>query len=257
MQSVRVVFLGTGDAFSAGGRYQAAYLIQGPEGSLLLDCGATVLAALKYNDLKAEPIDAIFLSHFHGDHIAGLPFLFLHYTYVEPRSRLLRIAGPPGVESRVMQLFKAMYADSAAEPLPYALEFAEAQPLKPLVLAGMRIIPFYVPHQTHPPSFGCEIETAGCRIVYSGDAGWTEDLLARTQNADLFICECSFFETRMETHMDYPRIAENLERFGSKRIVLTHVGQEVLDRLREVDLEIAHDGLILELPGPPPSRRQR
>ena len=81
--------------------------------------------------------------------------------------------------------------------------------------------------------------------MYSGDTGWTEDLLVHTDGADLFICECSFFETRMAMHLDYPRIAENLERFGAKRILLSHLGQEVLRRHREVDLEMAHDGLIL------------
>jgi ribonuclease BN (tRNA processing enzyme) len=247
MSSARVVFLGTGDAFSAGGRCQAAYLTGSPENSLLLDCGATVLVSLQRNKLSAEPIDIIFLSHLHGDHIAGLPFLFLHYIYIEPRSRPLKIIGPPGVESRVMALFSAMYADTAAEPLPYPLEFVEARHQRQLGFGNIRINPFLVPHLGHPLSFGCEVEAGGRKIVYTGDAGWTEDLLSHTQDADLFICECSFFDTRLETHLDYPRIAENAGRFGAKRIVLTHIGQEVLDRQKDVNLEIAYDGLIVDL----------
>ena len=247
MQGVRVVFLGTGDAFSAGERHQAAYLVESPEGSLLLDCGSTVLASLKRHNLPPESIDVIFLSHFHGDHFAGLPFLFLYYVYVEPRSRPLRIIGPPDVEDRVMMLYRAMYADSAAEPLPYALEFIEAQPPRQLSFDGMRISPFPVMHQAHSLSLGCEIETGGRRIVYTGDTGWTEDLVAHTQNADLFICECSFFGTGLATHLDYRQIAANLSRFGAKRIVLTHLGQEVLERKREVDLEMAYDGLTVVL----------
>jgi ribonuclease BN (tRNA processing enzyme) len=247
MQTVRVFFLGTGDAFFAGGRCQAAYLMQSPEGSLLLDCGSTALASLQRCRLPAEPIDTIFLSHLHGDHFAGLPFLFLHYTYIEPRSRPLRIIGPPEVESRVMMLYRDMYADAAAEPLSYSVEFIEAQAGKELCFDGIRIRPFLVPHETYPPSFGCEVEAGGRRIVYSGDAGWTEDLLARTQNADLFICECNYFETRLETHMDYMRISENLSRFGAKRIVLTHLGQEMLQHQQEIELELAHDGLVVTL----------
>ncbi len=247
MQTIHISFLGTGDAFSAGGRHQAAYLIHSRENALLLDCGPTILASLKRHSLSAGPIDAVLLSHFHGDHFAGLPFLFLEYVYVEPRRRPLKIVGPAGVEERVHKLYEAMYADAAAEPLPFALEFIEARPRKRLFLDGMDIRPFPAPHQDDPVSLGYEILLDGRKIVYSGDTGWTEELIERAREADLFICECSFFETRMDVHLDYPRIAENLKRFQAKRIVLTHLGREVLRRLGEIDVEAAHDGLVVEL----------
>jgi ribonuclease BN (tRNA processing enzyme) len=251
MHTVRIDFLGTGDAFFAGGRHQAAYLIESPigseEGCLLLDCGATALASLNRRNLRVASIDAIFLSHLHGDHIAGLPFLLLHYIYREPRRRPLKIIGPPGAENRVRMLFRAMYADVAAEPLPFKLEFLEASPKTDFSCGGIRIRPFAVPHQEQPISLGCKIEAGGRKIVYSGDSGWTEDLIAHTQNADLFICECSYFETRLPTHIDYLRIAENLDRFGAKRIILTHLGEEVLKQLQKVKVETAHDNLSVLL----------
>ena len=89
-----------------GGRHMVAYLIESPEGSLLLDCGSTILASLNRHGLSAEQIDTVLLSHFHGDHFGGLPFLFLHYLYIEPRVRPLRIVGPPGVEDRVRLAFR-------------------------------------------------------------------------------------------------------------------------------------------------------
>jgi ribonuclease BN (tRNA processing enzyme) len=242
-----IVCLGTGDAFSAGGRHQAAYLVRNAGSALLLDCGPHMLASLKRHNLSPAPIDTILISHFHGDHFAGLPFLFLEYIYVEPRLRPLKIVGPPGVENRVLQLFRAMYADSAAEPLPYELQFVEAQPGKPLTLGDFRAEAFRVPHQEDPPSYGYAVESGGKKIVYTGDTGWSEDLPAHTAGADLFLCECSFFETRIAMHLDYPRIAENLNRFGAKRIVLTHLGQEVLERMSDVELETARDGLVVSL----------
>ena len=230
MGPTRVTFLGTGDAFSAGGRHMAAYLIESPEGSLLLDCGPTILASLNRHALSAGQIDTVLLTHLHGDHFGGLPFLFLHYIYIEPRVRPLKIAGPPEVEDRVRMLFRAMYADTAAEPLPFALEFVEIRPRETLRLGGMQINAFGAVHQKQPPSLGFEIKGGGWKIVYTGDSGWMEELVEHTQNADLFLCECSFFDTRFETHLDYPRIAENAGRFGAKRLVLTHLGREVLAR---------------------------
>lgn len=247
MTNGEVVFLGTGDAFSAGGRQNSAYLVRRAGASLLIDCGAATLGSLKRHSLSVQEIDTIVISHLHGDHIAGLPFLFLHLLYVEPRSAALTIIGPPGVESRVRLLFGAMYSDTAAEPLPFPLDFIEAQHGLRIDADGWRIVPFRVPHQDNPPSFGYEIGCDDRKIVYSGDSGWTEEFLLHTQGADLFICECSFFETRLDTHLDYPRILENLGRFGSKRIVLTHLGQEVLEHEPEVSLEMAHDGLVISL----------
>ena len=194
MNSTCVTFLGTGDAFSAGGRHMAAYLIESPEGSLLLDCGPTILASLNGHALSAAQIDTVLLSHLHGDHFGGLPFLFLHYLYIEPRVRPLTIVGPPEVEGRVHMLFRAMYADTAAEPLPFALEFVEVRPGETLRLGGMEIDAFGAVHQKQPPSLGFEIKGAGWKIVYTGDSGWMEELVVHTQDADLFLCECSFFE---------------------------------------------------------------
>ncbi|MBN1567971.1 MAG: MBL fold metallo-hydrolase [Acidobacteria bacterium] len=247
MKRTRLIFLGTGDAFASGGRHLSSYLLQHPEGELLLDCGPTILASLNRHGLSAEAIDAILLTHFHGDHIAGLPFLFLHYINIEPRSRLLKIVGPPEVERRVMEIFRAMYADTAAEPLPFALEFVEMKPGERRIFGGAEIDAFRTVHQEDPPSLGFKIRAGDRKIIYVGDSGWSEDLIKHTQGADLFLCECSFFETRYETHLDYPRIAENAGRFGAKRIILTHLGQEVLDRQEEVALEMAQDGLVIDL----------
>lgn len=247
MKPVRIDFLGSGTAFSDGGRLHSAYRIQSPRGSLLLDCGPATLVSMKGRDLSAESIDQVLLSHLHGDHFAGLPFLFLEYIYGTPRNRPLVIAGPPGVEESVRTLYRTMYPDAAAEPLPYHLVFVEVIPDRPLWFGDMEIHPFLVPHQDQPISLGFEMLIEKRKLVYAGDSGWTEDLIAHAQGADLFICECTFFETRLDTHLDYRRIRENRERFGAKRIVLTHLGQEVLQHQNEIDMELAYDGLTIIL----------
>ena len=247
MSSVSTVFLGTGDAFSAEGRHQAGYLVSSNNTHFLLDCGATTLASLKRQGLSAGAIDTIFISHLHGDHFAGIPFLLLEYTYAEPRTRPLLIAGPPGTEERVRVLFQTTYKDLAARPLPFKLEFIELLPDKQLQMDAGSIHPFLVPHQEHDISLGLSVRTNGRKIVYSGDTGWTESLLRQSEDADLFICECCFFETRVPYHLDYPRLAENRQRFGAKRTVLTHLGREVFARRTEVEMELASDGSLVDI----------
>jgi ribonuclease BN (tRNA processing enzyme) len=247
MSSPGVRILGSGDAFCASGRHQAAYLVTTDETTFLLDCGATALASLKLHGVDPAAIDTVLLSHLHGDHIAGLPFLFLEYLFETPRQRPLRICGPPGTEARVTLLFAAMYRDLADRPLPFRLEFTELLPQRPLEIDSICVTPFRVPHQQTEISLGLGIGCGGKRILYSGDTGWTEDLLIHSSGTDLFICECCYFETRLPIHLDYPRIWENRERFGTSRLMLTHLGKEVLARRDQIELELASDGLVLSI----------
>jgi ribonuclease BN (tRNA processing enzyme) len=202
---------------------------------------------MKRDGLDPETIDLVLLSHLHGDHFAGLPYLFIQYCYDAPRRRPLQIAGPPGTAERVMGIYAAAYRELSARPLPFPVEFIHLYPGRRYQLGELQIDPFLVPHQDREISLGLSVECDGRRILYSGDTGWTEELVTRSQGADLFICECCYFETRLPFHLDYPRLAENRERFGCKRMVLTHLGREVLARRDEVTIDLASDGLVLEL----------
>jgi ribonuclease BN (tRNA processing enzyme) len=209
MPGTEVRFLDSGDAFCSAGRNQAAYLVTAGETAFLLDCGATALASLKLHGLDPSAIDTIFLSHLHGDHFAGLPFLFLEYAFETPRQRPLHICGPPGTGERVTRLFSAMYDELAKKPLPFQLEFTDLLPDRPLELGSLTVTPFRVPHQETEISLGIGISTGRNRILYSGDTGWTEDLVRHAQGTDLFICECSNFATRLPSHLDYPSVLAN------------------------------------------------
>jgi ribonuclease BN (tRNA processing enzyme) len=243
MSGLQVNFLGSGDAFCASGRHQASYLLQSGQSTLLLDCGVTALASLKRSSIRADSIDAVLVSHLHGDHFAGIPFLLLEYTCCEPRSRPLLIVGPPETAERVHELYRAMYRDVGSDPLPFPLEFVELRPGSKARAGEAEVLPFEVPHQKNGVSLGYRIRLGGRRVVYTGDTGWTEDLLRQSEDSDLLISECCFFETRVPFHLDYPRLHENRHRFGTQRMVLSHLGREVLARQGEVEIELALDGL--------------
>lgn len=242
---VTVRFLGSGDAFSASGNHQAGYLLRGDGHTCLLDCGATTLKAMKRQGEEVDDVDSILLSHLHGDHFGGLPFFFLEYLYQTPRQRPLEIIGPPGTEARVWDLYRAMYRDLAARPLTYPVLFREVQPGTVIDVGPCRVEPVRVPHQENEISLGYRVAVGGRTVLYSGDTGWTEDLLRYAEGTDLFICECCFFETRLDSHLDYPRLEREHARFATRRLILTHMGREVLARRAEIALEMAHDGLLV------------
>jgi len=245
--AVRVTFLGTGDAFNARGRCHASYLISAPSTTMLLDCGPSTLLAMNRDGLPPDAVDMVLLSHLHGDHFAGLPFFFLRYIFDSPRQRPLTIVGPPGTEARVQDLYRAMYRDLSSQPMPFDLRFTEVTAGLHTSLGAIDLVPFAVPHQRTEISLGYRFTVDGKTILYSGDSGWTEALVTQSRGTDLFICECCFYETRVDFHLDYPRIAENRARFGCRRLVLTHVGREVLSHRDEIREELGHDGLVIDL----------
>jgi ribonuclease BN (tRNA processing enzyme) len=245
--AVRVHFLGAGDAFSAGGRHQAGYLVSGESTTFLLDCGATTLTAMQRDRVDPARIDAVLISHLHGDHFAGLPFLFLQYTYEQRRQRPLRVAGPVGTEERVTAVFRATYKELAKKGMPFPLQFIELGPDTTTAVEAVSVAAFRVPHQEHDISLALRVRVDDKVILYSGDTGWTEGLIEWSQGTDLFICECSYYETRVDFHLDYPRLAEHRCRFGTRRMILTHLGREVLARRDQLAIEIAHDGLVVEV----------
>lgn len=244
---VRVTVLGSGDAFGSGGRLHSAYLVEGGGATFLLDCGPTVLQSLKRLGRDPGMLDFVVLSHLHGDHFGGVPFLYMEYLYENRRTRPLTVYGPAGVGARVQDLFRALYQKSASEVLPFPLAYRELEADAPTVVNGVRLLPFAVPHVSELVAFGFRVEVGGRRIVYSGDSAWTEKFVEHTRGADLFLCECSTYETRLDIHLSYPEIAAHAAALGCRRLVLSHLGREPLGRLAELSLECAWDGTTIDL----------
>ena len=243
---MKLHILGCGDAFGSGGRNHSGYLVETDERLFLLDCGPTTLLAMKRAGFDPARLDAVFISHLHGDHFAGLPFFFTDYLHEHPRASPLRVAGPPGTEERVRGLFRWMFGERMEPRALPPTEFHLLEPEREKIIDGIRVLPFRVPHQTRDVSLGLKVAAGGNTLLFSGDSAWTEAFVAHARGADLFLCECSFFERDTPNHMNYRELEKNLARLECKNILLTHLGEEMLARRNEVKLRTAEDGMMVE-----------
>jgi ribonuclease BN (tRNA processing enzyme) len=213
----------------------------------LIDCGATSLMALNAGGIDSNLIDGIVISHFHGDHYGGLPFLLLDANYIKQRSRRLTIMGPPGVADRVGDLLKVMYPKVALRELSFELEFKEFSNSHKIEMGPLQVESFPVVHVPEAIPHGLRINGKDKTLSFSGDTGWTDSLYDISHTADLFICECNFYQTLSPSHLNYPTIMKQMENFDCKRIILNHLGVEMLKNIDQVELECSYDGLIVTI----------
>jgi ribonuclease BN (tRNA processing enzyme) len=244
---MKLHILGCGDAFGSGGRNQSGYLVEASDRLFLLDCGPTTLLAMKRAGFDPRRLDAVFLSHLHGDHFGGLPFFFIEYLYQKPRGKPLHVAGPPGTEEKVYQLCRVMYGSgSTSRELPPAV-FHVLHSERPALIEGIEVFPFRVPHQVQEISLALKVAYAGKQILFSGDSAWTALFIEHARGVDLFLCECSFYDQGTGNHVSYLRLRDDLPRLECKKIVLTHLGEEMLARRNELAAAFAEDGMVIEI----------
>jgi ribonuclease BN (tRNA processing enzyme) len=246
---VTVTLLGTGDAFSSYGRAQAGYLIDVPgNGGILLEAGPAVLTELKQNGRTTNDFDFLIVSHLHGDHFGGLPFLLLEYMFETRRKKVLTIAGPPDLEERTLRMMATMFAHYSIDKLRPKLKWVVLQPGGSTRMGKYRVRAIRSPHTKPDISLSVRIDGGGKSVVFSGDSGWNDELVKLSDGADLFICECTYFESSELTfHLNYPLLAANRDKFNVRRMVLTHLGREVLNHENEIAIEMGFDGMKIEI----------
>jgi ribonuclease BN (tRNA processing enzyme) len=246
MASVRVRFLGSGDAFGGGGRLQTCIFVESEACSFLIDCGATSLIALKSARLDPSDIGIILITHLHGDHFGGVPFFILDGQFAR-RSAPLRVAGPPGLETRVNEAMEVFFPGSASARRSFEVQFQELAEGVPASVGPLQVTPYEVLHPSGAPPYALRVQLRGRTISYSGDTGWTDRLAAAASGADLFICEAYSYEKRIPFHLDYSTLMQHRSELECKRIVLTHMSSDMLSHVRELAIEPAHDGLEIAL----------
>jgi ribonuclease BN (tRNA processing enzyme) len=245
---MRVQFIGCGDAFGSGGRFNTCFHVTGERTNILIDCGASSLIGMKQIGIDRNAVDVILISHFHADHFGGIPFFILDARFLSRRARPLTVVGPRDLPDRYASAMEIAFAGSSAAPQRFELSLREIEPGRPLELANLLVRAFHVDHDDRAgPCLGYRIEAEGRTIAYSGDTQWTNALLDLGREADLFICEAYTQEKPVKSHMALALLEPHLSEIRPKRLVLTHMSEPLLAQRHELSHQTAEDGLTIEL----------
>lgn len=253
--SLRLTVVGSGTVAPDGKRVQSGYWLETGDARVLLDCGGGVLHHLARFAPEWPAVTHILLTHFHADHVGGLPALFfaLRYGLPEPRTEPLSVLGPPGTAGLFRALGQALGAFLVDPGFP--VEIVEMAPGQPHPLGGARVEVCRTPHTDH--SLAYRIDAADHAVGYTGDTGPSEAVGRFLGAVDVLLMECSLPDGMIVDGHLTPQTAAHMARHAAPRLLLlTHVypqlaAQDLPGLVRaagwEGDVRVATDGMIIEL----------
>jgi len=243
-----ITFIGTGCGVPSKTRGSPSILLSLDHENILFDTGPGSLRELLKAGYTYNDIDHIFYTHFHVDHISDLaPFVFASKYELIPRKKDINIVGPEGIED-IWNGLVDLYGKQIIPSL-YNVNVMTPDRFEP---DGWTIRTAKLPHTKE--SIGYRIEKKGKVFVYSGDTGYSKELVELGKGADALILECSF-PKEVEGHL-CPQLAGRVAReCNAKLLILTHLypvmdEEEIITEIRKEfggQFSVAQDGMRVEI----------
>lgn len=230
---MELTFLGSSNAFAAEGRYWSSFLV---DGRYLFDAPPTTLPHLKRLQVPVTDLEVIFLTHFHADHFAGLPFLMLEHVYLTKRDRDLFIVGPPGVEKRMEEFADRCY-ENITRAAGYRRLYIEADPGRAQQAGPLTFHALPMNHKAHGTrAMGYRVQIGDRSVAYTGDTMYCDEIIELAKDADVLVMDCTYTSGSGPEHMGLDDAKLVRQRLPSHTtIVLTHLnGAPLTDGLENV-----------------------
>ena len=226
---LKIVILGSGNAFAQFNQYQSAHYIEFDENQkIILDCGPAILQAVQSSDVNIDDLDCLFISHLHGDHLAGLPFLLLYYKFVVNRiNKPLHIYGPPGLLNQLENLFNGNYPNLLLNDNSlYEIHEIGLNETKK-VLGSVSVTSFEANHI--PNAFGYTVEKNNLKIIYSGDNEFKPEQIKYFDNGTVLIHEMNTMDSTAGGHTSWILFKEHIDKILEKvgKIIAVHTSIDV------------------------------
>lgn len=219
---MEVSFLGSANAFASEGRLWSSFIV---DGKYQFDAPPTMLPQLKNLGIPLEDIEVIFITHFHGDHFVGLPFLLLEYVYMTQRTTDLTIVGPPGCKEMLEDFATRVYPNIIKDA-GYQRIYVDAKPGEEQRAGSLTFTSEPMNHVKKDGlhAMGYRVKIGDKILSYTGDTMFCEEAVRLGDGADVYVVDCTYPEGCGPEHMGLDDIKVIRERITpDTKLVLTHM----------------------------------
>lgn len=246
---MRITFLGVGEACDPLNPNTSILLecSRGKPCQIMLDCGFTTPHTYFKDNQNPDKLDALWISHFHGDHFFGVPLLFLRFWEMG-REQPLIIAGQKGIQKKISQVMELAYPGFMGK-MQYELEFVEIEPGVERDVAGLEWRTAVNEHSQR--SLSVRIDKQGKSIFYSGDGRPTQDTEKLAKGCTLIIHESFWVDGNKYGHGSIQASIEFAQKTGVDQLALVHLSHGIRkNKTQEIKrITAGAEGVHAFLPG--------
>ena len=243
----RLTILGTSSALPTSDRYPTAHVLNVHERLFLIDCGEGTQMQMRRYKIRFGKINHIFISHLHGDHFFGLPYL-LARMQEQGRARPLFVHGGAGVAEKVAMVADLAYPGLRGK-LDYELVCLEARPEEPFVVAGFSALAALTGHGA--PCLGVRLTTRFGALYYGGDGAALPAGRELASGCALVVQEGYGLEAGVPGHGSVPEALDLAESGWAEALAVVHVRRELRrERGEEIGRQLGAASIRAFLPEP-------